>query len=81
MKIGLDQLHRPAPRWYSRLVNALILFVVPATGTAVASLPPEMLSDKWKILVGIAVSYVVALLKAFQYLIGNESSSNGTTEH
>jgi putative effector of murein hydrolase LrgA (UPF0299 family) len=75
MKIGLDQLHRPAPRWYSRLVNALILFVVPATGTAVASLPPEMLSDKWKVFIGIAVSYLIALLKALQYIIGDDTAT------
>lgn len=78
MKIGLDQLHRPAPRWYSRLVNALIVFVVPATGTAVASLPPETLSDKWKVLIGIAVSWLIALLKALQYIMGDDTATHNT---
>jgi hypothetical protein len=72
MKVGFDQLGKPAPVWYRRLVNALIVFVVPATGSAVAAIPPEMLSDKWKVLIGIGVSYVIALLKALQYLLGEE---------
>lgn len=76
MKIGLDQLNQRAPRWYSRLVNALIVFVVPATGSAVAAIPAEMLSDKWKVLIGIAVSYLIALLKAAQYIMGEDASTN-----
>lgn len=78
MKIGIDQLNSRAPRWYSRLVNALIVFVVPATGSAVAAVPAEMLSDKWKVLIGIAVSYVVALLKALQYIMGEETPNDNS---
>ncbi|MBX2903078.1 MAG: hypothetical protein KF872_05920 [Chitinophagales bacterium] len=61
---------RSAKWYYTRFVNAMILIIVPATGSAVAAIPADVLSDKWKVLAGIAVSWLVATLKGLQYVIG-----------
>lgn len=74
MKIGLDQLNNPSPVWYRRLLNAVIIFVVPATGSAIAAIPPDVMSDKTKILLGIASSWIIGLLKGLQYFLGDNSS-------
>lgn len=81
IRIGLDQVDKRAPRWYRRVVNALIVFVVPATGTAVASLPEEVMSDRWKVLLGIGVSWLLGALKGLQYVLGEDvktEESDGT---
>lgn len=75
MKIGFDQLGVSAPVFYRRLVNALIIIVVPATGTLITQLPTSVLSEETKIITGVFVSYVVALLKALEFVLGTEQNS------
>lgn len=73
MKVGFDQIGVPAPLFYRRLVNALIIIVVPATATMVTQFPDEWLEPTSKIALGIAMNYIVALLKAFEYVLGTDT--------
>lgn len=72
MKVGFDQIGVPAPLFYRRLVNALIIIVVPATATMVTQFPDEWLDPNSKLALGIAINYIVALLKAFEYILGTD---------
>ena len=72
IKFGLSQLKAPAPIFYKRFVNALIIIVIPATSTLFVSLPVEWMTDPVKIWVGLTAGYVIALLKALEYLLGTE---------
>ena len=78
LKFGFDQLGNPAPRLYTRFVNAMIMFVVPATGTYIAAIPVEILSDIKKLFIGLTVTYVVALLKGLEYFLGDSTITEQT---
>jgi len=72
IKFGIDQISKPAPLLYRRIINALIIFVIPSTATLVISLPVTDMSETTKIVIGLLSTYVIALLKGFEYLIGDE---------
>lgn len=70
MRVGLDQINQPPPLWFRRFVNALIIIVVPAT----VSLSYVFITDPTVREKISAVSvFVIALLKAFEYVIGDNS--------
>lgn len=71
-KVGFDQLNVPAPKLYRRLVNALIIIVVPATFTLITQIPNEVLSEGNKMLAGLGVNYIMALLKAAEFILGQD---------
>lgn len=77
MNIGLDQIGIPAPAIYRRTVNALIIFFVPATGTLIFNMPADIISDRTKIIVGLIVTWVMAVLKGVEYIIGTEDKTQG----
>lgn len=67
-KIGLNQVDKPAPLWYRRLSNALIIFVIPAT---IALLQGWGLSDKvlnhWM----LVLAFIPAGIKGIGIILGN----------
>lgn len=75
MKIGFDQIGVPAPAAYRRLVNALIIIVVPATAAFITNIPTEILDDQHKIFAGLATTYALALLKALEFVIGTDDTT------
>jgi len=70
MNIGFDQIGIPAPLFYRRVVNAMVIIIMPAAASLISNIPAEILSDKGKILAGVAASFFLALLKALEYIIG-----------
>lgn len=71
-KIGFDQIDVPAPKFYRRLVNALIIIVVPSTITLITQIPEDILLESSKMLAVLGVNYVMALLKAAEFILGQD---------
>jgi uncharacterized membrane protein YqaE (UPF0057 family) len=67
-KIGLNQVDKPAPLWYRRLSNALIIFVIPAT---IAMLQgwglPDKVLNHWMLI----LAFIPAVIKAVGMILGN----------
>ena len=74
MKIGFDQLNKPAPLWFRRVLNAAIIFVMPAFTGFVMGMPITMMStDAKNLCVSIGV-FVLAMLKALEYVVGDSAA-------
>ena len=71
-KIGFDQIDVPAPKFYRRLVNALIIIVVPSTITLITQIPEDILLESSKMLAVLGVNYLMALLKAAEFILGQD---------
>ena len=72
-KIGFDQIDVPAPKFYRRLVNALIIIVVPSTITLITQIPENIFTESSKMVAVLGVNYVMALLKAAEFILGQDS--------
>ena len=71
-KFGIDQIGKPAPVWLSRLLNTLIIIVMPALATFILAIPNEILSADAKNFLGALATFGLALLKGLQFLMGEE---------
>jgi hypothetical protein len=67
-KIGLDQYNKPAPLWYRRLTNGMIIFIVPGLIGMIQGIP--MSADHRNIWM-MALGFFPALLKGIAMIIGN----------
>lgn len=67
-KIGLDQFDKPAPLWYRRLTNAMILSFIPAYVGIIQAVP--MGNSKRNILMCLATA-IPFLLKGIGMIMGN----------
>lgn len=67
-KIGVSQINKPAPLWYRRLSNGLIMFIVPALIGAVTSWGFSDNVTK-KILIGLGL--LPAVFKGLGAMLGN----------
>ncbi|MFN8299475.1 MAG: hypothetical protein U0T75_10235 [Chitinophagales bacterium] len=76
IKFGLDQLHKPAPAWMERAINALIMLVMPALATFVLTIPDAWLSAEVKNFLGAGATFSIAVLKALLFLFGEQTSTN-----
>lgn len=78
MKIGLSQIGAEAPISYRRFLNVLIIIIVPATATLITELPPSLvnMSDDLKVFVGKLAVYLVAILKAIEFILGSNNDDN-----
>lgn len=74
MKFGIDQFKNPAPKWFTRLVNAMILFVMPAMATFMISIPDQWISPEIKNFLGAGATFGIAFLKGIQFFLGEENS-------
>ena len=72
-KFGIDQIDKPAPNWIGRLLNTLIIIVMPAMATFVLAIPNDMLSADNKNFFGALATFGLAILKALQFLLGEEN--------
>jgi len=67
-KIGLNQVDKPAPLWYRRLSNALIIFIIPGT---VAMLQgwglPDKVLNHWMLI----LAFLPAVIKGLGMILGN----------
>lgn len=72
MKVGFDQINVQAPLLYRRIVNALIIIVVPATLTFIGQFPDTMITPETKVFIGQGVTYMTALLKAMEFILGQD---------
>ena len=70
IKIGLRQLSNPAPIVYKRIVNAMIIFVVPATASLIVAMPVAWMTYEIKVWIGLCTTWFIGLLKAFEFIIG-----------
>ena len=77
MKIGFDQLNRPAPLIYRRVVNTFIIFIVPSTVTFLDSI---VQTEHTKTLIFKFGIYIIGLLKGFEYLLGDNEYTSTTQE-
>jgi hypothetical protein len=77
VKFGLKQVNNPAPRIYSRFVNFLTVVVAPATGTLLVGLQTQLshpfLTNDQLIVIGLVATWLLAILKGGEYLIGTDS--------
>lgn len=74
MKFGFDQLNKPAPLWFRRALNAIIIFVMPAFTGFIMGMPVAMMStDAKNLFVSIGV-FVLAMLKALEYVVGDSAA-------
>lgn len=79
-KWGLDQMSRPAPLWYRRLTNAMIVCFIPAFVAAVQTIP--MSADAKNICMCIATG-IPFIMKGIGMVMGNGqfySPSNETID-
>lgn len=67
-KVGISNVDRPAPLWYRRLSNALIIFIIPG---AVALVQGWGLSDKQTNRWLLVLAFLPALIKGIGVLLGN----------
>ncbi len=72
IKFGIDQLHKPSPLWMERLVNALIMLVMPALATFVLTIPEAWLSAEVKNFLGAGATFSIALMRALLFLFGEQ---------
>lgn len=73
VKVGFNQFGKPAPLAYKRFVTMLIVFVVPATATYIVNIPVEILTDNAKVFIGITATYILSILKGFEFFLGEDS--------
>jgi len=67
-KIGFSQTERPAPLWYRKLSNALIIFLIPgAVGLVQGWGMTDKLANRWLMILGFAP----ALIKGLGMILGN----------
>lgn len=76
VKFGLKQVNNPAPLIYRRFVNALIIFAIPATATYITQFPTEVMTMETKVVLGLSVNYILALLKGVEYFLGETTKEN-----
>lgn len=67
-KIGLNQVDKPAPLWYRRLSNALIVLIIPGATTLISAWG---LSDKTLAHALLLLSYAPAVVKGVGMILGN----------
>jgi hypothetical protein len=67
-KIGASQIDKPAPLWYRRLSNALIIFILPGVVTLVQSWGlSDKVANHWLTF----LSFAPALVKGIGVVLGN----------
>lgn len=67
-KVGTDQVNNPAPLWYRRLTNALIIFIIPAAAALVSGWGlSEKLQNRWL----LVLTFAPAVIKGIGVIIGN----------
>ncbi len=68
IKVGVSQINRPAPLWYRRLSNALIIFVIPGAVSLVQGWGlTDKITNRWLLI----LSFIPAILKGISALLGN----------
>jgi hypothetical protein len=75
--VGIDQLNKPAPAWYRRMTNAIIMFFIPGYVTVVQAVP--MSEERRNILMCIATA-VPFILKGVGMILGNGEYVKTDTE-
>lgn len=67
-KIGFSQTEKPAPLWYRRMSNALIMFIIPGmVGMVQGWGLTDKLANRWLMI----LAFVPALIKGVGILMGN----------
>jgi len=67
-KIGFNQVDKPAPLWYRRLSNAMIIFVIPgAVGLLQGWGLPDKVLNHWM----LVLSFLPAAIKGLGTILGN----------
>jgi len=67
-KIGLNQVDKPAPLWYRRLSNAMIIFVIPgAVGLLQGWGLPDKVLNHWM----LVLAFLPAAIKGLGVILGN----------
>lgn len=67
-KFGLDQMDKPAPLWYRRFSNGMIMFIIPGGVGVVQGLTMSAASRNVLMLV---LAFLPALLKGIGVMMGN----------
>jgi len=75
MKFGTSQIGKPAPKWVERLMNALIVIVMPALGVLVLAIPNTWVSPEAKNFIGACGTFTVAILKGVLFFIGDDEKT------
>ncbi|ASZ14502.1 hypothetical protein KTO58_01295 [Chitinophaga pendula] len=67
-KFGLGQVEKPAPLWYRRLSNALIIFIIPGFVTLIQGWGlSDAIENRWL----MVLTFIPAALKGIGVLLGN----------
>lgn len=67
-KIGIDQVNKPAPLWFRRMTNAVILMFIPGYVSVIQALP---MSDAKRNIAMCVATAVPFLLKGIGMILGN----------
>lgn len=76
-KFGLSQVEKPAPLWYRRLTNAMIMSFIPAYVGIIQSVP--MNPDKRNILMCVATA-IPFIMKGIGMIMGNGQEFSPSNE-
>lgn len=76
MKVGLNQMNRPAPVWFRRLRDAIVIFLLPAVGQLVTSLN---LTDAVENIWLQALTFIPAFLNAVGVILGDDVKRKSRT--
>lgn len=74
MKFGINQIGKEAPEWLVKLIDILIMFIMPAFVAFILSIPDKYLSMDFKNLLGAGATFVIAILKGIQYMSGKKDN-------
>ncbi|MDB5283618.1 MAG: hypothetical protein JWO06_2693 [Bacteroidota bacterium] len=74
VKFGINQIENPSPVWMDRLINALIIIVMPAFAAFVLAVPNNIINADVKNFLGAFGTFIIAVLKGLQFLIGEEKT-------
>lgn len=72
VRFGLKNVSKEAPKSYRRIVNAFIVFVMPSVATAIVSIPETIISNDWKIFLGLGATVATAAFKGLEYFLSEE---------
>lgn len=67
-KVGISQVDKPAPLWFRRLTNALIIFIIPALAALISGWGlKEKVQNRWL----LVLTFAPAVIKGIGVIIGN----------
>ena len=71
MKFGIDEIGKPSPQWMERLWTALTMFIFPACAAYFLALPPDVMTEHTKNILGASGTFFLAIFKGLKFLFSD----------